>query len=138
VTTLRSDVRVQQDPDHVWAFLTIVEKIPEWLPAVQEAYFDGVHRHLRTPGGDVKALVVTKDDDLRRFQYRIVEGLPTAPEYHLGTIDVMADGEGSRVIYSQEILPDSLSPILAGVVNAAMEGIGRYFAAEATLGNASA
>ena len=51
MATLRFDTRVAQDPDRVWAVLTDVSTIPEWFPAVQEARFDGVHRHLRTPEG---------------------------------------------------------------------------------------
>lgn len=67
---------------------------------VEEAYFDGGHRHLSGPGGKHKSFVVTQDDTLRRFRYRVVEGLPEPAEFHLGTIDAFADGDGSRVIYS--------------------------------------
>ncbi|MER5452740.1 SRPBCC family protein [Streptomyces sp. NPDC002766] len=128
MATLRFDTQVKQDPDHVWAVLCDVSKIPEWLPVVQEAYFDGVHRQLTGPGGQLKSLVVTKDDKLRRFQYRVVEGLPQPADFHLGTIDVLADGDGARVIYSREILPDSLSPVFEQVVSTAIAGIDKYFA----------
>ncbi|MER5791473.1 SRPBCC family protein [Streptomyces sp. NPDC059627] len=128
MTTLRFDTRVEQDPDRVWAVLTDVNTIPQWFPAVREAYFDGVHRHLSTPQGTLKALVVTKNDELRRFQYRFVEGLPEPIEFHLGTIDVLPDGDGSRVVYSQEILPESLAPIVERAVGEGIAGIARYFA----------
>ncbi|MGW4912749.1 SRPBCC family protein [Streptomyces sp. NPDC004270] len=128
MTTLRFDIHVEQDPDRVWAVLTDVHTIPQWFPAVREAHFDGVHRHLRTPEGMLKALVVTEDDELRRFQYRFVEGLPEPIDFHLGTIDVLPDGDGSRVIYSQEILPESLAPLVERAVGAGIVGIARYFA----------
>ncbi|WP_030620332.1 SRPBCC family protein [Streptomyces fulvoviolaceus] len=128
MTTLRFDTQVEQDPDRVWAVLTDVSTIPEWFPAVQEAYFDGVHCHLRTPEGTLKALVVTKYDELRRFQYRFVEGLPQPIDFHLGTIDVLPDGDGSRVVYSQEILPEGLAPIVERAVSGGIAGIARYFA----------
>ncbi|KUO15181.1 SRPBCC family protein [Streptomyces dysideae] len=130
MTTLRFDTQVKQDPDRVWAVLTDVSTIPEWFPAVQEAHFDGVHRHLRTPDGAVKALVVTKNDELRRFQYRFVEGLPLPIDFHLGTIDVLPDGDGSRVVYSQEILPEGLAPIVERAVSEGIAGIARYFATQ--------
>ncbi|MEU0425240.1 SRPBCC family protein [Streptomyces canus] len=128
MTSLRFDTRVEQDPDHVWAVLTDVSKIPEWFPAVKEARFDGVHRHLCTPDGQLKAVVVTENDELRRFQYRFVEGLPLPIDFHLGTIDVLPDGDGSRVVYSQEILPEGLAPIVERAVSEGIAGIARYFA----------
>ncbi|MER6952393.1 SRPBCC family protein [Streptomyces sp. NPDC002623] len=128
MVTLRFDTQVKQDPDQVWAVLTDVSTIPEWFPAVQEAHFDGVHRHLRTSEGTLKAVVVTKIDELRRFQYRFVEGLPLPIDFHLGTIDVLPDGDGSRVVYSQEIFPEGLAPIVERAVSEGIAGIARYFA----------
>jgi hypothetical protein len=128
MATFRFDTRVAQDPDRVWAVLTDVNTIPQWFPAVQEAHFDGTHRHLTTAHGTMKSLVVTKDDALRRFQYRFVEGMPQPIDFHLGTIDVLPDGDGSRVVYSQEILPEALAPIVEGAVGEGIAGIARYFA----------
>ncbi|WP_329296698.1 SRPBCC family protein [Streptomyces pseudovenezuelae] len=129
MATFRFDTRVPQDPDRVWAVLTDVSKIPQWFPAVQEAHFDGTHRHLSTPEGTLKSLVVTKDDALRRFQYRFVEGMPLPIDFHLGTIDVLPDANGSRVVYSQEILPEALAPIVGRAVSEGIAGIARYFGA---------
>ncbi|MEV7981256.1 SRPBCC family protein [Streptomyces sp. NPDC086519] len=128
MATFRFDTRVAQDPDRVWAVLTDVNLIPQWFPAVREAHFDGVHRHLSTPEGTLKSLVVTRDDELRRFQYRFVEGMPLPVDFHLGTIDVLPDAHGSRVVYSQEILPEALAPVVERAVGAGIEGIARYFA----------
>ncbi|WP_424876683.1 hypothetical protein [Streptomyces sp. SLBN-8D4] len=69
-----------------------MSKVPQWFPAIKEASFDGTHRHLRGPeGATMKSLVVTKDDELRRFQYRFVEGMPQPIEFHLGTFDVLPE-----------------------------------------------
>jgi hypothetical protein len=108
--------------------LTEVSTIPRWFPGIEEATFDGTHRILGTTNGTMRSLVVTKDDTLRRFQYRFVEGMPEPIEYHLGTLDVLPDGAGSRVVYSQEILPDTLGPIVEGAVEAGIQGIARFFA----------
>lgn len=53
---------------------------------------------------------MTVDDELRRFQYRITEG-PMPPEFHLGTVDVLPDGDGSLVIHSTEVVPDDAKPV---------------------------
>ncbi|MFD5595437.1 SRPBCC family protein [Streptomyces griseorubiginosus] len=129
MATFRFDTRVTQDPDRDWAVLTYVSRIPEWFPAVREARFDGTHRHLTTSDGTLKSLVVTKDDALRRFQYRFVEGMPQPIDFHLGAIDVLPDASGSRVIHSQEILPEALAPIVERAAGEGIAGIARYFAA---------
>ena len=90
-----------------------------------------MHRHLTTPEGMLKSLVVTKDDALRRFQYRFVEGMPLPVDFHLGAVDVLPDADGTRVIYSQEILPEALAPIVERAVSEGIAGIARYFGAPA-------
>jgi hypothetical protein len=40
----------------------------------------------------------------------------------LGTIDVLPDGDGSRVVYSQERLPESLAPIVERAVSEGIAG----------------
>ncbi|WLW56693.1 hypothetical protein [Streptomyces sp. YU58] len=88
------------------------------------------HRHLREPGGmAMKSLVVTQDDELRRFQYRFVVVTPQPIDFHLGIIDVLPDGDGSRAVCSQEILPEALAPIVEGAVGEGIAGIARCFAA---------
>ena len=73
--------------------------------------------------------MVTQNDELRRFQCRFVEGTPQPIDFHLGTIDVLPDGDGSRAVYGQEILPEALAPIVEGAVSEGIAGIARYFAA---------
>ncbi|MER6288970.1 hypothetical protein [Streptomyces sviceus] len=55
--------------------------------------------------------------------------MPQSIDFHLGTIDVLPDGDGSRVVHSQEILPEALAPIVEAAVSEGIAGIARYFAA---------
>jgi hypothetical protein len=68
--------------------------------------------------------IVTNDDELRRFQYRIVEG-PMPPDFHLGTVDVLEDAGGSLVIYSTDIQPDDAAPILRAALAGALQELKR-------------
>lgn len=129
MTTFRFHARVPADPDAVWAVLTDVDRIPEWFPGIEKATFDGTHRILTlSDGGTLTAQVVTVDAALRRFQYRFVDGMPRPVEFHLGTLDVIEDREGSLVVYSQEIRPDELGAVVGPAVGGGIEGIRRYFA----------
>ncbi|MGN9760037.1 hypothetical protein [Streptomyces sp. SD31] len=57
-----------------------------------------------------------------------MEGLPLPIDFHLGTLDVLPDGDGARGIYSQEILPEGLAPLVERAVGDGIAGIARYFA----------
>lgn len=129
MTSLRFHTRVPASPDTVWKTLSDVKTIPDWFPGIENAVFDGVHRVLTLAGGGVlMARVVTSDPVLRRFQYSFVEGLPKPIQFHLGTLDVIEDGVGSLVVYSQQIEPDELGDIVGPAVAGGIEGISKYFA----------
>jgi len=128
MTTFRFHTSLRQPPDEVWTVLTDVDKIPEWFPGVTNATYDGTFRHLQiADGSTLRARVMTHDDDLHRFQYSFVDGFPVPIDFHLGTLDVLAQGEGSLVIYSQEILPEALAPHVGNAVQAGIHGIRDYF-----------
>lgn len=62
--------------------------------------------------------------ELRRFQYRIIEGIPA--EFHLGTVDVLEDDGGSLVVYSTEIEPDDLGGAMDQILGQGIEGLKQY------------
>jgi len=128
MSSFRFHTRVPAAPDDVWAVLSSVDHIPRWFPGIVAAHFDGTHRVIQLANGHVlRALVVTSDPVLRRFQYRFVEGMPMPIDFHLGTLDVIEDGEGSLVIYSQQVEPDELGPHVGPAVAGGIEGIRQYF-----------
>lgn len=128
MATFRFHTRVPTPPDEVWSVLSDVDTIPDWFPGVTRATFDGTHRNLElADGGRLVARVVTSDARLRRFQYSFLEGLPVPIDFHLGTLDVIEDGTGSLVVYSQQIEPDELGAIVGPAVAGGIDGIRAYF-----------
>ena len=128
MTSYRFHTRVPATPDEVWKVLSAVDTIPDWFPGVDQATYDGTHRILKLAnGGTLVARVVNQDEELRRFQYSFVEGMPRPIDFHLGTLDVIEDGSGSLVIYSQEIRPDELGDIVGPAVAGGIGGIRDYF-----------
>jgi uncharacterized protein YndB with AHSA1/START domain len=128
MATFRFHVRVPVPPDAVWEVLSDVEQIPQWFPGVEKAEFDGTHRILQLTGGQrLTARVITSDPELRRFQYQFVDGFEVPVRMHLGTLDLLEDGTGTLVIYSQQIEPDELGEIIGPAVAGGTEGIRRLF-----------
>ena len=121
MATIRSHARVQRNADDVWKVVGDPTRIVQWFPGVTAATVEGTVRTLTLAAGlPVFEEIVTLDDRMRRFQYRITGPLPV--KYHLGTMDVLEDGEpGCLLVYSTEISPDPMAFVLDGVIS---EGIG--------------
>ncbi|CAB4811177.1 unannotated protein [freshwater metagenome] len=121
MATIRSHARVHRTAEDVWKIVGDPTRIVEWFPGVTEATVDGNNRTLMLKAGlPVHEEIVTLDHRMRRFQYRITGPLPI--KYHLGTMDVIEDGEpGCLLMYSTEISPDPMAFVLDGVIS---EGIG--------------
>ena len=122
MASLRSHTRIARPADEVWKVVSDVAGIAAWFPGIEEATVAGGVRTCTIAGGiTLVEDVVTVDDDLRRFQYRITDGMPV--ESHLGTVDVIEDGDGSFVVYSTEVTPDSLAGLMGPAVEGGVQGL---------------
>lgn len=125
MATIRHHTHIGRSPDDVWKVVSDAGAISNWFPGIDTSSAEGAVR--RCAMGDVQLTedIVTVDDELRRFQYRITEG-PMPLEFHLGTIDVLPDGDGSLVIYSTEVLPDDAKALFDPVLAGGVEGLRSY------------
>lgn len=122
MASLRSDIRIARPPDAVWALVADPGRISEWFPGTEGTVVEGTTRTITLSSGlPLIEEVVNIDPQLRRFQYRIVGPLPVA--YHLGTVDVLDDADGTRVVYSTEISPDPLAFVIDGAIADAVVGL---------------
>lgn len=123
MATVRHHTRIAATPDAVWQVVSDAGAISTWFPLIEESSAeDGVRRCTLKGGGRLEEEIVTSDDTLRRFQYRITSGdMPV--EFHLGTVDVLEDGDGSLVVYSTDVKPDDLGPMMDGVLAEGLSGL---------------
>jgi hypothetical protein len=118
VATARYDVRIARNADDVWKVVSDAGTISDWFPGMTASSATDTTRTITLDGGLVlEEDIVTNDAALRRFQYRVTGGAMPV-EFHLGTVDVLEDGDGCRVIYSTDIRPDDF----VGIVGPATEG----------------
>lgn len=105
MATVRHHIHIDRDPDEVWKVISDAGAISTWFPGIETTIADGGERRCSVAGGiQLVEQIVTVDHELRRFQYSISEGMPV--EFHLATVDVLPDRDGSLVIYSTDVLPD--------------------------------
>lgn len=122
MASLRTHARIARPADEVWKVVSDPAGIPAWFPGIEQATADDGSRTCTLAGGiTLVEDIVTVDDALRRFQYRITEGMPV--EFHLGTVDVLEDGDGSLVVYSTEIAPDSLADLMRPAIEGGLQGL---------------
>ena len=125
MATIRSFARVQRSADDVWRVVGDPSRIVQWFPGVIGVEMGEGTRTLQLASGlPVWEEIVTLDDRLRRFQYRITGPLPV--KYHLGTMDVIDDGlPGCLIMYSTEIDPEPMAFVLDGVISEGLTNLAR-------------
>lgn len=121
MATVRQHIRINRPADDVWKVISDAGAISSWFPGIETSSASGSRRECSMAGGvPIVEDIVTNDDELRRFQYRIIEG-PMPVDYHLGTVDVLEDGQGSLVIYGTDIEPGDGAEMMSGAFAGALQ-----------------
>ena len=125
MASVRRHVRIACSADDVWKVIGDGSAIASWSPNIAASPVKGSRRHIDYVAGfSTEEEIVTCDDVLRRFQYRIVEA--PAPIDYMGTVDVIEGGEGALVIYSAEIRPDDLAEYTDETIGRGLAGLKAY------------
>ncbi|MHB8669180.1 MAG: SRPBCC family protein [Acidimicrobiales bacterium] len=123
MASLRFDLRINRSADEVWKVVSDVGGIGSWFGGIESCEVNGDRRTIVLGGGiTLEEEIVTNDDPLRRFQYRIVGGAVPV-QFHLGTIDVLEDGQTARAIYSTEVQPDDLAALMGPAIESGLRGL---------------
>ena len=112
--------------DAVWAFIGRPEALHEWFPT-SSTRVEGNKRWVTLPSGIVfEEEIVLVDNDLRRFQYSIVNN-PLITK-HLGMFDVI-DVAPDRciVIYSTDIEPEVLGLAIGAAAGSGLANLEKKF-----------
>jgi hypothetical protein len=125
---MRETVHIDAAPEKVWAGIREPLALLDWFDGIDSGEMVGNARKLKMGDITVTEEIVTVDDDLRRFQYAITE-LPIPIEFHLATIDVLPEGDGTLLVYGVDVRPDGLKDILAPTISGAAKGIKKHYEA---------
>lgn len=122
MATIRHHAHINRTPDDVWKVVSDAGAISTWFPGIDSSSADESIRRCSMGGMELVEEIVTVDNDLRRFQYRITgDAMPL--EFHLGTVDVFADGDGSLVVYSTDVKPDEAKAMIDPAIAGGVEGL---------------
>ncbi len=124
MATIRREVIIHRTAGDVWKRVCDPADHPSWFVGMVAATVEGNVRTITTGSGmSLPEEIVTIDNILRRFQYRV-----TAPffKFHLGTIDVFDIGNTrSLVVYSTDCDPDVMALMIGGAAGGALKELKR-------------
>lgn len=121
MATLKRDILVASGAEPVWQKLRAFDQ-------VHTAVAPGFLTNLTMDKGDrivtffngllARERLVTLDDDNCRLVYAVVDG--RASHYN-AAVQVFPEGDGSRVVWTIDLLPDELAPAIGGMMDQAVK-----------------
>jgi len=112
MASIRHEITTSTDPADVWAALKDFGHPHERLVKnfVTATELDGTDRIVTfDTGATVRERLVGVDDEHRRLAYAILDGF----DHYNGSAEVHADGDGSRVVWIVDVLPDEAAERVA-------------------------
>ena len=129
MASIRKEIAVGAPAAAAWDRLRDFGAVDRLAPGfVTAAVLDGPDRVVTFfSGARARERLVTVDDDARRIVYTVVEG-PLGATHHQAAVEVVGDGEGAdgcRLVWTTDVLPDSLAGPIDGLMAQGAAAIGR-------------
>ena len=125
MASIRKEIALRARPETVWDAVRDVGAIHTRLAPgfVTDTRLEGDARIVTFANGmTAKELIVDVDDAARRLVWAVVEG---RPRHHNGSIQIFPEGEGCRLIWIADVLPNEIAPAIAGMMQHGMEAMKR-------------
>ena len=116
MATIHKEISIAAPADQVWAAVRDVGALHTRLVPglVADTQLEEDARVVTFANGLViRERFVTIDDEKRRFAYSATGGNAT---HHNSSVQVFAEGSGSRLVWITDLLPDNVAPLVNGLV----------------------
>jgi carbon monoxide dehydrogenase subunit G len=116
MASIRQEIVVAATPAAVWDAIRDVGAVHLRLAPgfVVDTRLEGDTRAVTFGNGLVaRERIITVDDAARRLVWSVVEGRPT---HYNASLQVFAEGEGSRLVWIADLLPNELEPAIAAMI----------------------
>jgi len=128
MATIRKEILVHAAAGDVWAAVRDVGALHERLVPgfVVETKLEPGARVVTFANGMVaRELIVTVDEEGRRLVWSVV-GSPRMT-HHNGALQVFPESEGTRIVWTADLLPDEIAPQISGMMDQGIAAMGRAF-----------
>jgi hypothetical protein len=123
MATVRREVVIERPPEYVWDAVRDFGALHHRLVRgfVTAVELDGTTRTVTFSNGtQAREVLVDLDDESRRLVYAVVGGRLTV---HSASVQVSAEGKGTRIVWISDFLPDELQPYIAGQMDLAVKAM---------------
>ena len=124
MATVRKEIRIARSADEVWAVLKRFDKVHEMAKGfVTATKMEGEAVRVVTfaNGIEMREHLVTSDDAAMRLVYAIKDS-PRFTHYSAAA-QILADGDGSRFVWTVDFLPDDMAPMQDAAMSAGTEAM---------------
>src|SRR3954464_10268117 len=115
MATLRKEIHIEARPEAIWDAARDVGALHTRLVPgfVVDARLEGDARIVTFGNGMVvRELIISVDDQRRRLAWTAVGGRTT---HYNAVLEVLADGSGTRVVWTTDLLPDDVAAAIAAM-----------------------
>jgi len=117
MATLRRQIALNANPSTVWSairdFGAVHTRVaPGFLTKLEMDNGDRIVTFFNGPVA--RERLVTTDDEDCRLVYAVVGGRPS---HYNAAVQVFPEGDGSRVVWTIDLLPDDLAPAVGGMMD---------------------
>src|SRR5688572_12344955 len=123
MATVRREVVIERLPEYVWDAVRDFGALHYRLVRgfVTAVELDGTTRTVTFSNGtQAREVLVDLDEESRRLVYAVVGGRLTV---HSASVQVSAEGKGTRIVWISDFLPNELQPYIAGQMDLAVEAM---------------
>ena len=131
MASIRLEMTLRARPEQVWDAVRDVGAIhtrlaPDFVTDVKLE--DGARIVTFANGMVAKELIVDVDDLACRLVWSVVEGRPT---HHNGSIQIFPEGNGCRLVWIADLLPNALAAPIGAMMRQGMDAMKRKLEADA-------
>jgi len=125
MASIHREIQIAARPDQVWDAVRDIGAIHERLApgfVTDTVLEDGGAARVVTFGNGMVAreLIVDRDDAARRLAWSVVGGRMT---HHNASLQIFAEGQGSRAVWIADLLPHELGPVIGGMIAQGLEAM---------------
>jgi carbon monoxide dehydrogenase subunit G len=132
MASIRKVIPLGASPEAVWEALADFQAVHERVAPgfVTDSRPEGEDRIVTfAPGGEAQERLVTADAAARRLVYTVVRsGLGATHHQASAEVHEEPDGGGCRLVWTTDVLPDALGPVIGGLMDEGAVAIARTLA----------